>query len=321
MTRHPEVNYFYQSNDMAAHVARIDSVYFWRGVNPHLTITAEPFAGSARPYTFGQEDIDRAVSQVTIEGYLQTRPTLPVDHCQALSQGVHNIIAAGFHPIYLTLYDEYWQTMQRITSVMEPVLGPGCYPLGDYWAWCISKQTAGAGWGPHRDYQFKSRTLREDGRPTLVTVWLPFTDATTLNGCMYLIPMDRDDNLPDHPENYHFGDLQDIRALPAQAGTVLAWNQYVMHWGSRCSQFAQGPRISTGIYFQSADYDPYVGKPVDFKQPLPFERRLGFVASNMLNYHQYHSYPTLLLDMCFRQVQALPNFASLVPSTLLELMP
>jgi hypothetical protein len=269
MTMHPEVNYFYQSDDMERHLAQIDSVDFWRQLNPHLTLTAEPFSTPKSAFSFGADDIEKAVAQVAIEGYLQSRPTLPADHCEALSLAVHQIIAAGFHPLYLTLYDEYWQTMQGITSFMEPVLGPGCYPLGDYWAWCISPKTAGAGWGPHRDYQFKSRTLREDGRPTLVTVWLPFTDATPLNGCMYLIPMDRDANIPDHPENYHFGDLQDIRALPAQAGSVLAWNQYVMHWGSRCSQFADGPRISTGIYFQSSDYEPYVDKPVDFARPPP----------------------------------------------------
>jgi hypothetical protein len=59
---------------------------------------------------------------------------------------------------------------------------------------------------------------------------------------------------------------------------------------------------------------------VKFDQSLPFERRLGFVASNMLNYHQYHDYTETLLNMCFRQVRALPNFAELVPSDLLPLM-
>lgn len=321
MTMHPEVNYFFQSDDMVAHLAKIEQLDFWRGVNPHLTITSDPFSHSLAPYAFSEADIARAVKQSAVEGYLQSRPTIPPEECQALSQGIHQIIAAGFHPLYITLFDQYWQVMQRITSLLEPVLGPGCYPIGDYWAWCISPRTAGAGWGPHRDYQFKSRTLREDGRPTIVTAWLPFTDATTLNGCMYLIPMDRDANIPDHPEKYNFGDLQDIRALPAAAGSVLAWNQYVMHWGGRCSQFADGPRISTGIYFQSGDYEPYVDKPVDFKQPLPFERRLGFIASNMLNYHQYHGYPSNILDMCFRQIRALPNYENLVPSTLLEMMP
>ena len=305
---------------MAGHLAKVDSLEFWRQLNPHLTISSSPFVAQAEPYGFTEGEVRRAVSQIATEGYLQSQPTIPAAHCQALAQAVRQIIAAGFHPIYLTLYDEYWQTMQRISALLESVLGPGCYPLGDYWTWCISPETAGAGWAPHRDLQFKSRTLRDDGRPTIVTVWLPFTDATPLNGCMYLIPMDLDANLPDHPESYNFGDLRDIRALPARAGSVLAWNQYVMHWGGRCSQFAEGARVSTGIYFQAADYEPYVGKPVDFKLPLSFERRLGFIASNVLNYHQYHNYPDNILEMCLRQVQALPNFASLVPSDLLPRM-
>lgn len=316
MMMHPEVSYFIQSQDMTAHLGRIDEVEFWRSVNPHLRITSTPFSG-ASPYACGESDASRAVRQVSVEGYFQSQPLVPSSLCQALSRGVEQILSAGYHPLYITLFDEYWQVVKGVTSIMEPVLGPGCYPLGDFWVWCIGSHSAGAGWGPHRDYQFKSRTLREDGRPTIVTAWLPFTDATTLNGCMYLVPMDRDANIPDHPENYSFASLQDIRALPAPAGSVLGWNQYVVHWGGHCTQFAEGPRINTGIYFQSADCAPYVNKPVDFNGPLPFERRLGFIASNLMSYHQYHDYPAIVLDMCFRQIQALPDWESLIPSNLL----
>jgi len=315
-----EVNYFYSHNlEINDHLAAIDSQEFWRKLNPHLSISENPFALSPPLYTCSEGDQRKALQQIVLDGYLQTRPAIPAERCQALSQAVHRIIEAGYHPNYVTLYDEYWQTLQGIYPILEPILGPG-YPVGDYWTWCISPETAGAGWQPHRDYQFKVKTLQEDGRPKIVTVWLPLTDATTLNGCMYLIPMQWDPNLPDHPDQYSFGGLQDIRALPAQAGSVLAWNQYVMHWGSRCSQFAEGPRISTGIYFQS-DVEPFVYKPVKFDQPLPFARRLAFIASNMLNYHQYHNYTDVLLNMCFRQIQALPNHQQLIPSDLLQLMP
>lgn len=316
-----EVNYFYsRGEDVTDHLAAIDSPDFWRQLNPHLSISQTPFASPSASYSCSERDQQKALKQMVLDGYLQTSPAIPAERCQALSQAVRRIIEAGYHPNYVTLYDEYWQTLQAIYPILEPILGPGCHPVGDYWTWCISPETAGAGWQPHRDYQFKTKTLREDGRPMIVTVWLPLTDATTLNGCMYLIPMQWDPNLPEHPEQYSFGGLQDIRALPAQAGSVLAWNQYVMHWGSRCSQFAEAPRISTGIYFQS-DVEPYVYKPVKFDQALPFERRLAFIASNMLNYHQYHNYTDALLTMCFRQIRALPNYEDLVPSALLQLMP
>ena len=322
MTMNPEVNYFDSGQgDRTDHLSRIDSADFWRQLNPHLTLTSTPFRADGSNFVFEKSDLSKAAQQIRLDGYLQSRPSIPLQRCQDLSQGVHQIIAAGYHPNYITLYDEYWQTLQGIVPLLEPILGPHCYPLGDYWTWCISPQTAGAGWAPHRDYQFKTPTLHEDGRPKIVTVWLPLTEATTLNGCMYLVPMQWDPNLPDHPERYAFRDLQDIRALPAQAGSVLAWNQYVMHWGSRCSLFAEAPRISTGIYFQSAEVEPYVLKPVDFCHSLPFERRLGFIASNMLNYHQYHHYPKDLLDMCLGQVQALENYAKLIPAALLEQIP
>lgn len=48
----------------------------------------------------------------------------------------------------------------------------------------------GAGWGPHRDRV--QPTLDEDNSPHSLTVWLPFTDATPLNGCMYVLPAHHD---------------------------------------------------------------------------------------------------------------------------------
>lgn len=317
----PEVEYFQpKSGSLQEHLKRFDQRSTWTELNPQLSLSDQPFQAGLR-FEFESADAERAVAQASLEGYLQSRsPVIPERLCQALSQAVETLLAHRFHPIYVALYDEYWQVMQGIQAYLEPVLGPGCHPVGDFWSWCISPTTAPAGWAPHRDYQFKTKTLREDGRPMLVTCWLPFRDATPLNGCMYLVPQNLDPNLPDHPEKYGLT-LQNVRALPARAGTVLAWNQFVFHWGSRCSSFAEGPRISTGIYYQSADVDPYVDKVVDFQKPLPFESRLAFIASNILNYHQYHDYPQEILDMCIRHIRHLPQYEKLVPSSLFELLP
>jgi hypothetical protein len=53
-----------------------------------------------------------------------------------------------------------------------------------------------------------------------------------------------------------------IRALPAQAGSVLGWSAYIIHWGSQSTDWATHARVSMGIYYETADA-PMVGRPFD----------------------------------------------------------
>ena len=314
----PEAQYFTRCQNWLDGLHRVDSREFWQQLNPGLRLTDTPFSEPARPYAVAVEEIEKAVEQSREEGYLHTQPVLPRKLCSSLALAVERIIEAGLHPIYLGLYDEYWQVLRSLARVLGPVLGEEYHPLGDFWCWCISPQTAPSGWGPHRDLQFRVPTLRPDRRPTLITCWLPFTDTDPLNGCIYLLPMNCDPAIPLEMDRTHFRNYQDIRALPAQAGSVLAWNQYVLHWGGTCSKWAKNPRISTGIYLQSGDREPYVDKLVSFDQPLSFEKRLAMIASNLLNYEQYHHYPDAVLEMSLRQVQHLSQFTHLIPAAFLE---
>jgi len=306
--------YFTSLPDWVTGLSRVPSLPFWRELNPQLTISDQPFSRVARPYQVASQDVEQALEQVREEGYLQTSPAIPPEICKTLSDGVLTIIKHGLHPIFISLYDEFWQMAASLSEIMEPVLGKDYLALGDFWCWCVSPDTSG--WAPHRDYQFRGPVLREDGRPTIVTAWLPLTDTDPLNGCMYVVPQNLDVNYPNDLHNFAIPAPQDIRALPARAGSVLAWNQYLLHWGGRCTKWAKAPRISVGIYLQSGDQAPFVNKPVRFDEDLPFSVRLGFIASNVLNYHQYHRYPQEVLRMCFDHIQNLPGFVSLVPPDL-----
>jgi hypothetical protein len=132
---------------------------------------------------------------------------------------------------------------------------------------------------------------------------------------MYILPLPRDPNSPERPDAFEASSLQDVRALPAQAGSVLAWNQYVLHWGGAASKWADGPRMSTGIYVQAADVPLFTDKPVDFDQALPFGKRLALIASNMLLYQQEHRFPAELVEIALRALKALPNWERMVPDS------
>ena len=319
LTLTAEARYFDGVPDLRSHLAQIESADFWRRINPHLGVTDTPFADRPTTYEFAARDIARARQQICEEGYLHSGPGVSAADCQALSTAMGRIIEAKHHPMFLAVYDEYWRVLQGIAPLLTPILGQHYRVLGDFWIWCISHQTANKGWRPHRDHQFRQRvTLRDDRTPTVVTVWIPFTDATPLNGCMYLLPLSRDPNFPDRPDAFEASSLQDVRALPAEAGSVLAWNQYVMHWGGAASKWADGPRMSTGIYVQAGDVPLFTDKPVDFDQALPFEKRLSLIAANMLLYQNEHRFPAEWVEVALRAVKALPNWEALVPDSVLR---
>jgi len=314
LTQSEEARYFAGVPDLRSHLAPIESPDLWRRINPHLTITDTPFADRRADYDFSPGDIERARLQICEDGYLHTGPGVSMQDCRALSTAIERIIEARYHPMFLAVYDEYWRVMQRIAPLLTPILGERYRVLADFWIWCISQHTASAGWQPHRDHQFPRRiTLRGDRTPLLVTVWIPFTDATPLNGCMYLVPMGSDPNIPDRLDSHEISSLQNIRALPARAGSVLAWNQYVLHWGSASSKWADGPRMSTGIYVQADDIPLFTDKLVDFDQPLPFEKRLALISSSLLLYQSTHRFPPELVEIAFRAVKALPGWERMVP--------
>jgi phytanoyl-CoA dioxygenase PhyH len=315
VTPSAEARYFAGVSDLRSHLAPIESPDLWRRINPALTITDAPFTDRKTDYEFRPSDIQRARPQMCEDGYLHSGPGVSAEDCQALSAALERIIEARYHPMFLAVYDEYWQVMQRIAPLLTPILGDHYRVLGDFWIWCISQRTASEGWRPHRDYQFPRRiTVREDGAPMIVTVWIPFTDATPLNGCMYIVPMGGDPHLPDRPSAVDVSNLQTIRALPAQAGSVLAWNQYALHWGGAASKWADGPRMSTGIYVQAGDVPLFTDKPIDFDQPLPFAKRLALISANLLLYQSEHRFPPELVEVALRAAKTLPGWERMVPN-------
>ncbi len=258
---------------------------YWKALNPGLSITCNPFQRQAEVYPLDEQEIAQLTRQVTQEGYLQTRPLIPRTDTERLAQCVLKVIDAGFPPIFAFVYDEFWRICGNLSQVLNPVLGPKYKLLPDFWVWCIEKNAMG--FKPHRDHQHGRHTLRADGRPTILTVWIPFTDVTPLNSCMYVLPTNLDPNLPDNFQDQTVREpvLQSIRALPAEAGSILAWNSYALHWGARSSEWAAQPRISLGIYFQSGDVAPYDNLMMDMPATVPFEFRLGTIGRAILMYN------------------------------------
>jgi hypothetical protein len=302
-----EQRLFQSRGQMDAMLARIQSPEMWRALNPQLSLTDHPFAGAREPFAFAPDDRAGSVARIKEEGYYQTRPAVEAELCRRLSEGVQNIAAAGIHPIFLGVYDEFWQVAARLSPLLAPILGERYRVLDEIWVFLVDPANAGSGWPPHRDYTtFDSPRARDgmraDGRPTVVTVWIPVTDAEPSNGCMYVLPANLDPNLPARPSigmaarpGEAAPRLQDVRALPAPAGSVLTWNIFLLHWGGSASRHAPHPRISLAFYFHSDEVEPVAEGLCALEGELPFQERLARVGRALLRYE--HELPADVAEL------------------------
>ena len=259
---------------------------FWRNLSPELTIESAPPPAAA---TLG--DVSALLRDLKREGYVQVEGAIPHDALAPIRACVATLHARRIPLPFAFVYDELWRAFQGLGAFLTTTLGGGYRALPDFWVWHVVPTETAAGWGPHRDRV--QPTLDRDNAPHTLTVWLPFSDATPLNGCIYVLPAHLDERFKrrvwDGDDNNVVHDPQNIRALPAKAGSMLAWNQAVLHWGGRGSSLGKEPRISAAFEFQRGDRPPFNRPLLDPGKIPPFEQRLGLIGKQVLQYR--HMYP------------------------------
>lgn len=262
---------------------------FWKGLTNELHIGDAPFLKSHPVFNLEGAVIRQLRDLVVREGYFQTDPpkwNLPFESMIALTE---RLTSFGIPTPFVFIYDEFWLVFIKIGKMIEGLLGPGFQRLPDFWAWHIEPDKAQSGWSPHRDKGV--RALFPDRNPKSVTVWVPLTASTTLNGCIYLVPADRDPTYGTAEEKQFRFALADIRALPANPGSILCWNQAVLHWGSHASPRETKPRISLAFEFQSGRVPPF-NKPLMNPYSVPdFTFRVKLIAKQILQYQHMYKLP------------------------------
>lgn len=260
---------------------------FWREMAPTLHIGDKGFLQSQSIWEVDDSTLESLRELMRVEGYFQLPSQqwgLPIE----VMANLIKVLKGKNLPLpFSFVFDEYWCLFVRIHRILSGLLGDGYLRRPDFWTWLVDPQKNDSGWRPHRDNTYE--TLYPNGMPKTLTVWIPLTDATPLNGCMYIVPADRDPTYGTDEEKQWRHNPADIRALPAQAGSLFIWNQAVLHWGSHSSPRAIEPRISLAFEFQSGDVPPY-------NQPLtgpleipPLSTRLQLVAKQIIQYK--HMYP------------------------------
>lgn len=254
---------------------------FWREHFPALTISEATY--QKHPQWADHAMLDARIAR---DGYYHGSEASLKKLAPLLAETVKHFIDRRIPPPFLFIFDEAWAAFSALDGMLSHLLGDQYRIMPDFWVWHLDPQKQEAGWGPHRDKG--RRSLAADGTPLSMTVWVPLTDATPLNGCMYMLPASLDPNYNTENELDITCQMPHIRALPALAGEFLCWNQAVRHWGGQASPFAPEPRISMAFEFQRVDI-PAFNTPLLDPRALPaFKWRLKLIAKQILQYkHMY----------------------------------
>lgn len=260
---------------------------FWRSFAPSLRISDDALASDA-----GANDLETFAQRMRRDGYFNGRHARLDGLAPGLADAVGRCVNVGLPPVFIWAFDEAWVGFHALKPVISRFLGEDYKLLPAFWAWHVDPRKGERGWGPHRD---NSRSLAPDGAPMALTCWIPLTEATPLNSCMYIVPAHLDPyyGQPTTPQSL-LPDLSVARALPAKPGEFLIWNQVVLHWGSPSSEFAEHPRISMALEFQRADIATSRQPLLDADKLPSFEMRMRLIAMQIRQYtHMYGFSPEL----------------------------
>ncbi|MEZ5956752.1 MAG: phytanoyl-CoA dioxygenase family protein [Hyphomonadaceae bacterium] len=258
---------------------------FWRSFAPSLHISEEGLAFEA-----GVSDFETLARRMRRDGYFGGRHARLDDLAPRLAEAVGLCVNVGLPPVFIWAFNEPWASFHALRPVISGFLGQDYKLLPAFWAWHVDPRQGERGWRPHRD---NSRSLDPDGTPQSLTCWIPLTEATPLNSCMYILPAYLDPYYGQPTTaNSVLPDLSVARALPAKPGEFLIWNQAVLHWGSPSSEFAEHPRISMALEFQRAD----IPRPslMDASTLPSFETRMRLIAMQILQYTHMYGFSTEL---------------------------
>jgi hypothetical protein len=252
---------------------------FWSRVVPFLSASEVLDLGAVSRCKLDGRHEATVVESMRRDGFFSVNSVLPPDRTERMRQGVETVRACFGHEVFSLMFDEFWRALAEMSDILERVVGPGCravpLPYVNY------VPPGDAGFGAHRDRHGDALTV--DGLPNMVTAWVSLTEATPERACLSLLPASRDRNFPDQLERREVADLRDIRAVPVPSGSLVCFNQALLHWGTRNA--AREPRVSFAFEIERDGIAGARKPAIDLSSRMSFSTRAGFVGATigMLN--------------------------------------
>ena len=278
--------------EVAAHLDRALDRAHWAALAPDLGAARPPASLEARPLAGAERAA--ALRSLAEEGWLRTEPFLDEAVVAAMRRAILRLVAEGWHPVFAYVYDELWQILRTpsIRALVSAALGPGYRQIPRAWAFCVPAEKGAAGWPPHVDGGAATHTARpryplDPARRRHPRERLHGRGPRSTSSP----PRTPDDFASDmgaiDPETWR-AMLQGSRALPARAGSVLAWDFQVVHW-STLAGAPDAPRVSLSVECLGEHAAPAPGEEplLDPEAIPPFEERLRAIAQGILSYARF----------------------------------
>lgn len=296
-------------------------VEFWRGFGAEDGLHVNDL--ERLPQSICEASVSRRM--LDERGYLQCGSRADAELTRRVNRGLQRLKATGFAPAFIYVFDETWLVIEaqwRLLGAVlavdgdadpsEAVLEPsiGAHVLSRPSAACRDAEGAsseiqrhtpigGAFSLPHRDHS-SADCFDDRGHPTLLSLWVPVTDVTAENGCMFVVPKEADAlfGQPAHAQHLSPHRSLDwggaIALAPVAAGSTLAWHGSLVHWGGRCASYSEHePRASLtaavrrrgarGTALQ-AQQDTSLPELTLDDLPLPLSERVRYACGSVLLY-------------------------------------
>jgi len=263
---------------------------YWQMLMPSFSIGGDRPREVIETETMDDTRLDQTLGGMAEDGYFQTGPLLAERMIRRMRECVDVLRHAHWPPVFTFVYDEFWRVTRgpSLVRLLSGVLGPGYRQVPKIWTFHIARGRGGGGWPPHRDGR---------NRPKRLSIWIPLTDATLENGCMYVLPKRLvPPGITESFARTKTVDTSDMlallhasRALPARAGSVLGWDFEVIHWGSKASGLGEC-RVSVVFEFIGESEEPGSDELplLDAQSRLPaFSERLKAIARAIRSYELY----------------------------------
>lgn len=281
---------------MTPDLSKIQDLSYWQTLAPDLTITEGRIA-SVEAVSFDDERMAQMSDRLHHDGYIYEPPTVPQDLIVRLRHGIEALVQAGWPPAFIYVYDQPWQVFLTLRQMLGHFLGDDFALLPHFWAWHIAPDGEGntAGWPAHVDYPGACAFF--DDYMVSLSLWVPLTDATPENGCMNILPLSRQKTYDPPVTEPRDIRVEDVRCLPAQAGSVLGWRQDLWHWSGRSSRYARDPRLSLSLEFQNRAFEPLCPPLFDLSCPPTPQDRVRYICGQFSKYDHMEAVDPKLFEL------------------------
>jgi Phytanoyl-CoA dioxygenase (PhyH) len=265
---------------------------YWLELNPDLTIGQGRENGWLPDAPTNGRTMAAAVAHYRRDGYASLDHVLAVHQAERMRKCIETLRAHDWPPVFAFVYDAFWQIghVPAVHALLRELLGEEPLLLPRVWAHYVAA-VGNSGWLPHIDG-------RPGSAPTM-SLWIPISEATLSNGCMYVVARDEQtqalgEAFSPGDATYTVGDVKSLlrrtTACPARPGQILLWDERIIHWGAAYE--AGAPRVSLALEFSTQAFVPAHGElpivPLGEAATLPGLRfRLRAIGRALVSYRRF----------------------------------